>query len=414
MGPEPNSSSDNYFYSNVLPIDDSEPVLAGDWTFSAVPADVAHDEFDAALPVTWHLTWSISPVPDDTVDVACVSEGSSSIGCQNQSLGEDIPISGTSFSLHYQSDRQLGRGGADPVAIRDAQGIGGWTLSVHYVLEPQALTLFCIDGSCTPASLQPKALYLGDGRMRSAAKVQAPVRLNGKVYLTSEDGGEIYVFDGSSGRHLQTLRPLTGAIVYNFGYDNAGELISVTDAYGNLTKIMRDAKEHPSAIVSPYGQATALALDANGHLSQVTDPAGKKIQLVHSATGLLTSMTDANGNTSNYRYDSLGRLLQDSDPVGASTTLSRTDTAKGYQVIKATALGSTNTYQTTFSSKAGTSSSQEFTNIGLFIIYVMLQRLKKERIRAGLFAILFNASRVFLINSSLLVAWCAFNSCDFK
>src|SRR5271166_125148 len=53
-------------------------------------------------------------------------------------------------------------------------------------------------------------------------------------------------------------------------------------------------------------------------------------------------------------------------------------------------------------------------SIGHFIIEVMLQRLKKERIRAGLFAILFNASWVFLISSSLLVAWCAFNSCDFK
>src|ERR1700694_4985835 len=44
----------------------------------------------------------------------------------------------------------------------------------------------------------------------------------------------------------------------------------------------------------------------------------------------------------------------------------------------------------------------------------MLQRLKKERIRAGLFAILFNASWVFLISSSLLVAWCAFNFLRFQ
>jgi YD repeat-containing protein len=159
------------------------------------------------------------------------------------------------------------------------------------------------------------------------------------------------------------LRPLTGAILYNFSYDNAGELISVTDAYGNLSKILRDAKEHPTAIVSPYGQATTLALDANGHLSQVTDPANKKIQLVHSTFGLLTSMTDANSNTSHYRYDDLGRLVQDTDPAGGSTTLSRTDTSKGYQVTKATSLGVTNTYQTTFSSVAKTSSGQQFTNI---------------------------------------------------
>src|SRR5208337_4443433 len=36
------------------------------------------------------------------------------------------------------------------------------------------------------------------------------------------------------------------------------------------------------------------------------------------------------------------------------------------------------------------------TCIGLFIISVMLQRLKKDRIRAGRFAILFNASWVLM------------------
>ena len=30
---------------------------------------------------------------------------SSTIGCQNQSLGEDIPIAGTGFFLHYEGDR---------------------------------------------------------------------------------------------------------------------------------------------------------------------------------------------------------------------------------------------------------------------------------------------------------------------
>ena len=291
--------------SNNLSLAGPAPVLTGTFSVAELPYDVSSEGLN--IPANWTLTWNFSPVPDDTVDEPCVSTASSDIGCQNQSLGEDIPIIGTPFSLHYQSDRQFGRGGADPVAIRDAQGLGGWTLSVHHVLEPQVLTLFCIDGSCSPASRQLKALYLGDGRMRCAAKVQAPVRLSGKVYLTSEDGGEIYVFDGSAGRHLQTLRPLTGAILYNFGYDNGGELISVTDAYGNVTKILRDTKEHPIAVVSPYGQATSLALDSNGYLNRITDPAGKSVLLVQSTTGLLTSITDANGSTSHYWYDPLGR-----------------------------------------------------------------------------------------------------------
>jgi RHS repeat-associated protein len=36
-------------------------------------------------------------------------QGGSVIGCQNQTLGEDIPIRGTPFSLHYQSERSAGR-----------------------------------------------------------------------------------------------------------------------------------------------------------------------------------------------------------------------------------------------------------------------------------------------------------------
>jgi YD repeat-containing protein len=331
-------------------------VLTGSSTFSAFPEDM-----DQGIPVDWNVTWSVSLVPDDTVDEDCVASGSD-IGCQNQSLGEDIPITGTPFSLHYQSDRQAGRAGADSLVTSDVRSLGGWTLSVHHVLEPQ-LNLFCIDGSCYPASRQPKALYLGDGRMRSIAKIQSPVRLNGKIYLTSEDGSEVYVFDATSFRHLQTLRPLAGDVLYNFGYDTTGKLISVTDAYNNVTQITYPASGYPhGTIISPYGQTTNFDVDINGYLSRVTDPAGNAIVLVYSSTGLLTSMTDANGNTSNYQYDNLGRLFKDSDPVGGFTTLSRVDIANGYQVTKTTALGVTSTYQTTFSSKAATSSGQEFTN----------------------------------------------------
>jgi RHS repeat-associated protein len=361
FGP-PVDSTDLFLYSSIQSLPSPAPALiTGSSEFSAVPRDVDEDFNVTAQPAKWILSWSFSPVPDSTVDDDCNSKGST-IGCRNQSLGEDIPVSGTPFTLHYQSDRQLGRGGADPFAISDAQGLGGWTLSVHHVLEPQALKLFCIDGSCTPASLQPKALYLGDGRMRSAAKVQAPVKFNGKLYLTSEDGSNVYAFDASSGRHLQTLRPLTGAVLYTFGYDNSGQLDAVTDAYGNVTRILRDAKEHPTAIVSPYGQMTTLLLDGHGYLSRITDPAGKNILLVHSPTGLLTSMTNASGNTSIYRYDTVGRLLQDSDPAGGFTKLNRTDIANGYEVVTSTALGVTSTFKTTFSSKAGSSGTQAFTN----------------------------------------------------
>jgi RHS repeat-associated protein len=339
---------------NVGPLDYWHPLpssgsLSGDFVFSA----------DASW-LNWEVTWNFSPVPDDSPDKPCKDNTGSEVGCQSQTLGENLPITGTPFFLHYASDRALGRAGSDSVAILDALQLGGWTLNVHHALALDVNNCFpnCILGI-------PKGLFLGDGSTRSASEVQlAPFRADNlglfTYYLTSEDGSEVYVFD-YSGLHLKTLRPLTGAVLYTFGYDANQRLTSVADANANVTTIQRDASGNPTAIVSPYGQTTTLALDGKGYLSQVTDPAGNIVRLVTSDSGLLTSMTDANGNTHSFEYDQMGRLLKDSDPAGGSLSLARTDTASGYSVTKTTALDRTSIYNTTLSS-TGSSASQTFVN----------------------------------------------------
>ncbi|HEX8169272.1 MAG TPA: RHS repeat-associated core domain-containing protein [Thermoanaerobaculia bacterium] len=65
------------------------------------------------------LNWACSLPPDATLpkgqptyyaprDNACTT-GGSIIECENQTLGEDVGITGTSFALHYRSDRTEGR-----------------------------------------------------------------------------------------------------------------------------------------------------------------------------------------------------------------------------------------------------------------------------------------------------------------
>jgi RHS repeat-associated protein len=293
------------------------------------------------FPITWSFSFTLDPVynPDDD----CKDKGgegvkgvkelpvSSSIGCQNQSLGEDVPIVDTGFNLHYESSRTPGSG-ASSVASAYASMIGGWTLSVHHAYDRSSGTLL-----------------LGDGSQRNAYQLGAPVVFNGNALVTSEDGSEVYVFSGSTGQHLQTVRPLTGALKYQFGYDAAGKLVDVTDANGNVTTIKRNASEHPTAIVSPYGQTTALSVDTNGFLTHVTDPLGKSAIFVNSSTGLLASRTDENGNLFKYTYDSQGRLSKDADPLGGFTELTRTKAASGFgwTVGQTTSMGRMSSYQTT-------------------------------------------------------------------
>jgi hypothetical protein len=78
-------------------------------------------------------------IPRFSEDDDCDAEGASTIGCQNLRLGEDVPIAGTGFSLHYASDRAP-TGLGDPAASSDAAMIGGWTLSIHHAYDESTNT----------------------------------------------------------------------------------------------------------------------------------------------------------------------------------------------------------------------------------------------------------------------------------
>lgn len=187
-------------------------------------------------------------------------------------------------------------------------------------------------------------VYIADtknNRVREI-KILLPGVSASDIVIPSEDGRELYAFN-SSGRHLQTLDALTGAVIYSFIYD-AGRLTQVKDGYGNITSISRDGSS-TIYIKAPGGQRTTLSVDANGWLSAITDPAGHAMQPVHALDGLLTSFTDRKGNTNYFTYDAMGRLVRDDDAVEGSKMLSRTDISKGFTVELTTAMGLTSSYK---------------------------------------------------------------------
>jgi RHS repeat-associated protein len=294
------------------------------------PPPFENNDSILAAPTNWDFTYTAQPNYDD--DKKCKEKGNSTIDCQNQSLGEDIPIVGAPFYLHYEGSRAPGAG-ASGIAPADAAILGGWTLSIHHAYDPVSNTLF-----------------MGDGDQRNGYQLGTPVAYNNLLLVTSEDGSEVYEFDTSNGHHVQTVRPLTGAVKYVFGYDAAGALVTITDATGNVTKIQRDVSEKPQAILSPFGQTTPLTVDGNGFLSQVTDPLGESSTFVTSSTGLLTSRTDPNGNTFNYTYDTQGRLAKDADPLGGFLSLGRTNAASGFgwTIAETTAMGQTSSYESSY------------------------------------------------------------------
>jgi RHS repeat-associated protein len=169
-----------------------------------------------------------------------------------------------------------------------------------------------------------------------------------QITIASANGSELYAFD-AFGRHLRTLDTLTGATLFEFGYDAEGRLNQVTEKTGgtdNVTTILHDAAGNPTAIVGPFGQQTTLAVDANGFLDSITNPAGEEMRFTSSADGLLTSYADPRGKTSMYMYDAEGRLIHNADPAGGTQDLAQVGTASEFSVTRTTALARTTTHKT--------------------------------------------------------------------
>ncbi|MEO8179696.1 MAG: RHS repeat-associated core domain-containing protein [Deltaproteobacteria bacterium] len=159
-----------------------------------------------------------------------------------------------------------------------------------------------------------------------------------ELLVPSEDGREVYRFD-AQGRHLQTLRALTGGLLYSFEYDAQGYLSRVVDGDGNQTFLDRDTAGDPTAVVASFGQQTLLDTDANGYLARVTDPSGAETTFSYGALGQLQSKQNPRAGQQDYSYDAAGRLILDQNAADGSLQLTRSGKPPLTTVTRRTAEG---------------------------------------------------------------------------
>ena len=98
----------------------------------------------------------------------------------------------------------------------------------------------------------------------------------------------------------------------------------------------------PSAIISPYGHRTELGLNENGYIGSVLNPAGEASYYTYWDGGLMQTKTDPKEYVYRYTYDSLGRVIRESDPAGGFQTLFKSKILNGYQVTLTSGLGKEN------------------------------------------------------------------------
>jgi YD repeat-containing protein len=141
------------------------------WDFNLGPADVP-DAGPPPPPI---------PPPPPPGPQGCQDDGGSSISCQQQSLGEAVAVAGTSYTLHYDSDRQVGR---EPSLVVPLSGstlpgpvgqieldvtVAGQTFTQYFAPQTNLTTTFAWNGTDAfgrlvqgeqPITVQASNLYL--------------------------------------------------------------------------------------------------------------------------------------------------------------------------------------------------------------------------------------------------------------
>ncbi|WLR51865.1 DNRLRE domain-containing protein [Bacillus tianshenii] len=123
--------------------------------------------------------------------------------------------------------------------------------------------------------------------------------------------------------------PKLNETVYN--YDGVGNRTSVTNAKNNTTDYNYNEFNQVSSFINPLNQATSYDYDKNGNLTKVTYENGDvvaytynalnrlvsvayngvtKWDIAYDANGNVTAITDENNNTKTYMYDKNNRVTQ--------------------------------------------------------------------------------------------------------
>lgn len=262
------------------------------------------DDTSVSIPLIGPSSFGISTVDLQVTDRSGTS--TQSFDAKPNLIYQYIPRQRESQNLsvtityRYMNGKRQSASSIIPVGhwMAASQGLGGWTLSVAHQYD---FTLH--------------RLYLGNGMIRNVL----PISYRENFLITNEAGTEAYIFD-SAGTHLKTVNTMTGSTIYSFAYDQNKQLVSVTDAYQNVTTI-RHHGEKAADIQGPFGQMTQLTFNSFGWLTSITNPAGEAYRMTSSPTGLLLTFTKPSGVTSTMTYDALGMLKKDESQTGVSTTL---------------------------------------------------------------------------------------------
>jgi RHS repeat-associated protein len=141
----------------------------------------------------------------------------------------------------------------------------------------------------------------------------------GDLETITDPLGNVTRFEYDAARNLRARVNPEGDRL-EFGYDARGAPTSVTDALGRTTTATYDAAGNVTSTRDPLGNITEFEHDAGARLVKAIHPTGAVTRWFHDALNRVTHIVDANGGVSTFTYDAKGSLLAFRDARGHTTS----------------------------------------------------------------------------------------------
>jgi YD repeat-containing protein len=181
-------------------------------------------------------------------------------------------------------------------------------------------------------------IFIADNWNNRIRKVSSPSAFAGAITSGgipfAEENGLGHIMS-HAGLHKTTIDLDTGITLYEFGYDQDDNLVSITDLFGNQTTINYYGCV-PSSIVSPDGITTTFTIDADNHLTRIAYPDGSKYSFEYTLDGLMTAEIEPEGNRFEHDFGTNGRLTDVFDEQGGHWNYARTAYENGDILTKVT------------------------------------------------------------------------------
>jgi RHS repeat-associated protein len=173
-----------------------------------------------------------------------------------------------------------------------------------------------------PATPSVVTRYVNNGGTAAAQEYLYQYNGYGKVTNYTDPNGRVFTYTyAANGQDLLNVQDSNSEILSSYTYDSSHDPLTYKDASGQMWNYSYNNAGQITSSSAPMGETTKYNYDSNGHLISVVPPQpGSTVTYTYDPVGRVHTQTDTAHGTMTYTYDNLDRVTEVSYSDGTSET----------------------------------------------------------------------------------------------